>query len=62
MKWYAEVYDKGVTRLEEEFDMLKYCHDMRDLASCKSWIHIMNHRLNPNDKCPFDNEANDSDE
>jgi len=39
MKKYIEVYDKGALKIEDDYDMLNYVKNMRDLKKMKTWIN-----------------------
>ena len=62
MKKYVEVYDKGVSKLEQEYDMLNMAQSKRDVLLMKEWISDTNkHLFGEKAPDPFDGEANDSD-
>jgi len=37
MKKYIELYEKGVEGIENDFDMVNYIQNMRDLKEIKCW-------------------------
>jgi len=60
MKKYIEVYDKGVTKIEEDYDMVHYVKNMRELKIIKDWVKHANKKMNPNNKMsPFGEEKDD---
>ena len=63
MKHYVEVYDKGVTKIEEEFDMLNFAQSKRDIQLMKEWIQDTNHHIfSEGVPSPFEGtKANDTD-
>ena len=62
MQKYVEVYDKGVSKMEEEYDMLNFAQSKRDILLMKEWISDTNkHLFSINAPDPFEGEANDSD-
>ena len=41
MKRRIEIYNKGVEKIEEDFDMYNYAAQMRDVKKLKTWVtHI----------------------
>ena len=38
MKRHIEIYNKGVAKIEDDFDMHNYAGYMRDLKNIKKWV------------------------
>jgi len=38
MKRRIEIYNKGVTKIEEDFDMYNYAAQIREFKKIKSWV------------------------
>ena len=59
MKRHIEIYNKGVAKIEKDFDMLNYASYMRDVKNIKRWVNnfkkeLMQDKQNDLDCCRFD--------